>query len=191
VAPADRDDLGRDRRMKVEVLVRVDVVESKPGCLIGAELRFDLRPQLGPNRWSHAYIEPKPREVHAQTPGCVDEIGQPLRRQQRSPVDEYKMQPDAQTGKTARACDRVRGSSGGDHQTCRGEDPLFMRQLHAGIDLGREPKIVGRDDKALQSATSRSRKNLKNSIPSRSRRFIISGLRTISPTIEAIFGARK
>ena len=101
------------------------------------------------------------------------------------------MQPDAQTGKTARAPDRVRGGSGGDHQACRGEDPLFVRQLHAGIDLGREPKIVGRDDKALQSVTSRSRKNLKNSIPSRSRRFIISGLRTISPTIEAIFGARK
>ena len=68
---------------------------------------------------------------------------------------------------------------------------LIVRQLHAGIDLGRNPKIVGRDNEVLQSATSRSRKNLKNSIPSRSRRFIISGLRTISPKIEAIFGARK
>jgi hypothetical protein len=45
--------------------------------------------------------------------------------------------------------------------------------------------------RCFQNATSRSRKNLKNSIPSRSRRFIISGLLTISPTIEAIFGARK
>jgi hypothetical protein len=66
-----------------------------------------------------------------------------------------------------------------------------MRQLHGIVDLGREPEIVGRDDEVLQSATSRSRRNLKNSIPSRSRRFIISGLRTISPRIEAIFGARK
>jgi hypothetical protein len=101
------------------------------------------------------------------------------------------MQPDAQTGKTARALDRVRRSGGGNHQACRREDALFVRQLHAGIDLGRNPKIVGRDNEVLQSATSRSRKNLKNSIPSRSRRFIISGLRTISPKIEAIFGARK
>ena len=93
--------------------------------------------------------------------------------------------------KTARALDRVRRSGGGNHQACRREDALFVRQLHAGIDLGRNPKIVGRDNEVLQSATSRSRKNLKNSIPSRSRRFIISGLRTISPKIEAIFGASR
>jgi len=37
----------------------------------------------------------------------------------------------------------------------------------------------------------RSRRNWKNSTPSRRRRFIICGLRTISPTIDAIFGARK
>jgi hypothetical protein len=56
----------------------------------------------------------------------------------------------------------------------------------------RKPKIVGRDDKALQSAGSwRSRKNLKNSMPSRSRRRKISGLLTISPAMAAIFGARK
>ena len=41
------------------------------------------------------------------------------------------------------------------------------------------------------AARCRSRRNWKNSTPSRSRRFIICGLRTISPTIEAIFGARK
>ena len=67
--------------MKMKVLVSVDVVESKPSCLIGAELRFDFRPQLRTNRWPRAYIEPKPREIHAQTPGCVDEIWQPFRRQ--------------------------------------------------------------------------------------------------------------
>src|SRR5262249_8400698 len=43
-----------------------------------------------------------------------------------------------------------------------------------------------------QSAGSwRSRKNLKNSMPSRSRRRKISGLLTISPAMAAIFGARK
>ena len=41
------------------------------------------------------------------------------------------------------------------------------------------------------AALCRSRRNWKNSTPSRSRRFIICGLRTISPTMEAIFGARK
>ena len=101
------------------------------------------------------------------------------------------MESDAQFGKTARASDCVRRRCGGHHQARRTKDALFVRHLHGGVDLGRETKIVGRDDEMLQSAISRSRKNLKNSIPSRNRRFIISGLRTISPTIEAIFGARK
>ena len=44
----------------------------------------------------------------------------------------------------------------------------------------------------VQEAKSRrSRKKRKNSRPSRSRRFSISGLRTISPTMAAIFGARR
>ena len=42
-----------------------------------------------------------------------------------------------------------------------------------------------------QAASRRSRRKRKNSTPSRRRRFIISGLRTISPTMAAILGARK
>jgi hypothetical protein len=90
-------------RMKVEVLVSVDVVESKPRCLIGAKLRFDLRPDLRPNRWPRAYLKPEARKVRAQMPACVNEIGQPFGRQLRPTVDEYQMQTDAQTGETARA----------------------------------------------------------------------------------------
>jgi hypothetical protein len=101
------------------------------------------------------------------------------------------MQADVQSRKAARTLNRVRSRGAGDHQACRLEDPVPMRQLDGSVDLGREPEIVSRDNNVFQSATSRSRRNRKNSIPSRSRRFNISGLRTISPTIEAIFGARK
>ena len=132
--------------MKVEVLVSVDVVESKPRCLIGTKLRFDLRPDLRLNRWPRAHLKPEPREVRAQMPGCVNEIGQSFGRQRWPAVDEHQMQTNAQTGETARARDCVRRGSGGDHQACRREDALFMRQFHGGIDLGRKPKIVGRDD---------------------------------------------
>ena len=67
-----------------------------------------------------------------------------------------------------------------------------MRLLDGLVDLGRQPKIVGGDDEPLQDAASRrSLRKRKNSTPSCSRRFIMSGLRAISPTIEAIFGARK
>ena len=41
------------------------------------------------------------------------------------------------------------------------------------------------------AASSRCLRNWKNSTPSRRRRFIICGERSISPTMEAIFGTRK
>ena len=84
-----------------------------------------------------------------------------------------------------------------DHQACRTQDAAPVRFLDGGIDRVAEAEIVCRDDQAIsgqatQCASSRrSRRKEKNSIPSRSRRIIICGLRTISPMIEAIFGARK
>ena len=67
-----------------------------------------------------------------------------------------------------------------------------MRGFDGLVDFAREPEIVGGDDEMFQSAGSRrSRRKRKNSTPSRSRRFNMSGLRTISPAMAAIFGARK
>jgi hypothetical protein len=67
-----------------------------------------------------------------------------------------------------------------------------MRGFDGLVDFACKPKVVGSDDDLLQSAGSRrSRRKRKNSIPSRSRRFNMSGLLTISPAMAAIFGARK
>ena len=67
-----------------------------------------------------------------------------------------------------------------------------MRDLDGLVDLFRKAEVVGGDDQSFQSAASRrSFRNWKNSTPSRRRRFIICGERTISLTIAAIFGARK
>ena len=173
------------------MLVGIDVVEHEPGRRIGAELGFDLRAHLRPDRWARAYLEPEPRQVQSHAPIGVDEIGHLFGRQRRCAVDEDEMQSDAQARKTARALDRVFCRGRGHHQARCGENTFPVRQLDPVVDLGREPEVIGGDDEALQSATSRSRRNRKNSSPSRSRRFIISGLRTISPTIEAILGARK
>ena len=79
-----------------------------------------------------------------------------------------------------------------DHQARGGEDAVAMRSLDRLVDGFGEAEIVGGDDGAAgHAALLRSRRNWKNSTPSRSRRFIICGLRTISPTMAAIFGARK
>ena len=56
------------------------------------------------------------------------------------------------------------------------------------------PSLSSRPAMAEENQTGksrRSRKKRKNSNPSRNLRFIISGLRTISPTMAAILGARK
>ena len=78
------------------MLVNVDMVESKPGFLIGAKLSFDLSPELCPHRWPRADIKPESREVLAQMPARVNEIRHPFGRQRRLAVDQHQMQTDAQ-----------------------------------------------------------------------------------------------
>ena len=78
------------------------------------------------------------------------------------------------------------------HQACGGKDAVPVCDFDGFVYFCRQSKIVCRDNKLFQCAVSRrSRRKLKNSMPSRSRRFIMSGLRTISPTMAAIFGRRK
>jgi hypothetical protein len=52
-------------------------------------------------------------------------------------------------------------------------------------------RIVHSPDVPAQAARRRSCRKRKNSTPSRRRRFAICGLRSISPTMAAILGARK
>ena len=83
----------------------------------------------------------------------------------------------------------------------RGEDAITVGALDSLVDLDGKAEIIGRDDEFLarvpphaafeDAAPRRSRRNWKNSTPSRSRRFIIVGLSTISATMEAILLLRK
>ena len=102
------------------------------------------------------------------------------------------MQPDAQVRQPPRPLDRVGSCGATDHEACRAQNTAPVRFLDGGIDRFAEAEVVRRDYQPVQCAISRrSRRKEKNSTPSRSRRIIICGLRTISPMIEAIFGARK
>src|SRR5262249_43486422 len=68
--------------------------------------------------------------------------------------------------------------------TCSGP----QASQHAGF---REGALGQRREPLHDAAVRRSRRKWKNSTPSRSRRFIIAGLITISPTIDAILPDRK
>ena len=132
------------------------------------------------------------REVAAQTSVGIDEVRNAFRRQHGRAIDEHQVQADAERRQAARASDGVADCNAAHHQTRGRQDALRVREFDGLIDLGRRAEIVGRDDECFQcTASRRSRRKWKNSMPSRRRRFIISGLLTISPTIEAILPVRK
>jgi hypothetical protein len=174
------------------MLVGIDVIERDPAGAKRFELRLDLGADLAPHRAPCRDGEAESRHVGAKASPRIDKIGHTLGRQFRQAFDQHDMQADAQSRQPPGARDRVLRGGTCDHEACGGEDAVLMRRLDGLIDLGSEPEIVGGDDELLQCAGSpRWRRKRKNSTPSRSRRFIISGLMIISPTIEAILGARK
>jgi len=102
------------------------------------------------------------------------------------------MQADAEIRASSCPRDRIRSCTRANHQTRRAQYARAMRGFYRFVDFVRQPKIVGGDDQLLQCvAPRRSRRNWKNSTPSRNRRFIMSGLLTISLTIDAILPERK
>jgi hypothetical protein len=102
------------------------------------------------------------------------------------------MQADPQSRQPTGARNRVIGRGTSDHEAGSGQNTALVRGLDGFIDFLGKPKIVGGDDNLLQDAGSRrSRRKRKNSTPSRSRRRNIWESLTISPTMAAIFGARK
>jgi hypothetical protein len=123
---------------------------------------------------------------------AIDQIGNGRGRQNRRGVDQSQMQPDGEPGQPARDFDRVGRGGRSDHEARGREDALKVGDFDRAVHLIGEAEIVGRDDEKFQWAISwRSRRKRKNSAPSRRRRFMTSGLFTISPRIEAILPGRK
>jgi len=102
------------------------------------------------------------------------------------------MQPNPEPGQASRDFDSPSRRRRAHYQARRGEDAFEVRALNPPVDLVGEAEVVGRENQIFQCAVScRSRRKRKNSTPSRRRRFITSGLLTISPMIEAILAGRK
>ncbi len=176
----------------MEVLVHVDMLEHQSGAGIRLELSPDFGAQLAPQCRASGDIDRQPDKIASQPAGAVHQVGDLLRRQRRSAFDQHQVQADAQARESARATQRIVGGRSADHQACGRQDAAPVRLFDGDVDLIRQAEIIGRYDQVLQCATPlRCRRNWKNSMPSRRRRRIISGLRIISETMAAIFGARK
>ena len=178
--------------MKVKMLMRIDVIERESRRSICFELRLDFCRDLPTDQWARENIDPKTHHVLAKTPALIDEIREALRWQDRTALYQHDMEAYAQSRQLAGSRDRILSRRGRNHETGGRQDAVSMGDFDGIIDLAREPKIISGDNNLLQDAGSRrSRRKRKNSTPSRNRRRNISGLVIISPTMAAIFGARK
>src|ERR1700733_2169877 len=172
--------------------MRIDVIERQSGGAVGVELRGDFGADLPPDTRSNDAADAVADEIVAQTPRGTVERWNLRARGERIVIDQNDVKPDAQPRQFTRASDGVGRGRSADHETCGAENAAPVRLFDRGIDRFAEPEIVRRYRQPIQCADSRrSRRNEKNSSPSRRRRRIISGLRTISEAIAAIFGARK
>jgi len=180
------------RRMNMKMMMRIHMVELEAGRCESIELRGDLGGELFAHFGTQEDLRAERRHVPAQPSLVVDEIRDGSAGKCRPSIDEREVQPDTQRRKAAGALDRIGDGGPAHHQTGGAQDAAGVRYFDGAIDFGRQAEVVGGDDQRLQCALCRrSRRNWKNSTPSRSRRFIISGLLAISPTIDAIFERRK
>lgn len=176
----------------MKVPMRIDVVERQPGGVKNLELRGDFPRRLPPQGSVQGKLRAVAGKVVAQSAVAIDETGYVRALGHRLAIDEDKVKPDTQVRQPSRALHRVGRGWSADHETCGAENTLSMRRLDGFVDGLAEPEIIRIYDQAVQCASSRrSRRKAKNSKPSRNRRSIMSGLRTISETIVAILGARK
>jgi len=186
----------------VKVVMRVHVIERKTRSLKRVELRGDLGGELPAGAAPEEHVRTGTRKRAREAAVAIDEVGNRRRRQHRRSVDEHEMQSDAKRRQASRARDRVTDGCAAHHQACGGKDAARVGDLDRFVDLARGTEVVRRDDQLPRTGgharvgrqcavCRRSRRNWKNSTPSRSRRVIICGLVIISPTIDAILPLRK
>jgi hypothetical protein len=178
--------------MQVKMLVGADVIERETGRAKGLELGADLSQHLPAHAGQKEHRRAGERHVRSKSPITIHKVRHGGGRQDWPRVRQREMQPDREPGQPPRHFHSRRRRGCSNHEA-RGRERAFdMGDLNRAVHLIGEAEIVRGDDQKLQCAVSRrSRKKRKNSAPSRSRRFIMSGLRTISPTIEAILPERK
>jgi len=155
VIPADLDDESCDRRVQMDVLVAVDVVEPETGGAERLELRADFRGQFAAR--GGRKIKAKSGAHHVGVEGAIraNEGGHFARRQQRHAVRQHQMQPDAQFGQSLGALHRIRRGGGADHQARDGQHAVAMRLFDRLVHGDIAAEIVGADDKALFALSSR------------------------------------
>ena len=96
VALADGDGCSGDRRMKLKMPVRIDMVERQPGGAKSLELRGDFFRYLPPQRGVHHDLCAETGKVSPQSSVAVDESRYVRTVRDRLAIDENEVKPDTQ-----------------------------------------------------------------------------------------------
>ncbi len=105
-----------DARMKVHVLMGVDVVERQAGCAEGFELRPDLGRELTANPRKHEKSDTGAGHISVELAVVADELLDLDLRQNGMPVDQVQVQADAEFGQSTGAGHRIGSRRAADHQ---------------------------------------------------------------------------
>ncbi len=182
--------------MQVHVLVRVHMIEFEAGRGKGRELGADLGREPSPHSRHEKKSQRRAQLIAVEFAGLGYQVSEFCGRHYRNAIDQHEMEPDLQPGKALCPRHGVGGGRRRHHQAGAGQDAVAVCLFDRLVDRDITPEIIRADNQAPacgpgQLAISRWRRNWKNSTPSRSRRRIISGLRNISPSRDAIFVRRK
>jgi len=190
-ASANRRQHPADHGMQMKVLVSITVIELESRGLKRRKLRGDLRSKLLSGLAAACDQRSDLRHVGTERATIVHETAHGRGRKNGATFNQHQVQADTQGGQAA--CNRhgIGGRRPRHHQARGRQNPVPVSGLDSLVDFRGGTEIVRRHDQLLQAVSRRVRRKRKNSTPSRKRRFIISGLAIISPTIEAILEGRK
>lgn len=175
----------------MKMLMRIGVVQGEPCGTESLKLCGHFSRELALCAAIHREIDAGQNHVRAKPARSFDKIRHRMCRKRGDAVHQHEMQPDSKPGKAARSGHGIGSSRARHHQAGGRQYAIAMGLFNRFIHFRRGAEIIRRDDQLFQAWLRRARRKWKNSTPSRSRRFIISGLATISATIEAIFEGRK
>jgi hypothetical protein len=182
----------------MKMAMGVDVIELQSGRVECLKLGTNFQFKLATDMREEKITNPGTRHVTVKTPLPIDQGRDLRRRQHRVAGGQGKVKPHCEIRHAFGACDGIRHSCLADHQAGTGQDAGIVGDFDSLVDSLIEAEIISANDQLpntrvwrCQCNSVRSRKNWKNSTPSRKRRTIISGLTIISFMIETILPPRK
>jgi hypothetical protein len=148
-----------DRRMEVDVVVGVDVIERETGRGKSRELRPDLSLKGAANRRQKKEADAGEEEIVVERAVGTSERRDFGAGRERGAADENEMKAELEPRHPARPAHRIGGGRGADHEARSAENAVAMRDFDRLVDRLVETEIVCRKNETLQLAISRLLRN--------------------------------